>query len=687
MADERLQACLKAWQAINLTALQPSLDAKGLEIVENQKDSLQTRKKLAEQTKEFKKIPDDAKIKEFKNLLKGYQSEIDAITRRSKTAENAFLDLYKMLAEAPDPALLLNAFSAYASQAGEVASMHQKNKQLSDELSHAQEQLTMLKKDEGGMVTLKSRLARYEAMLDEMVEQKVAEKEIEIKHAMDEKIRIYKETEYSLQRQVSQLKDQVTSLQTTHEVTQARLVDHSQKYDEEVAAKLGELEIVMVDLDRANLKIAQIERENNILRADLAEFRGENGDGAEWQDPVVMAKQIQSLETDLSRALENTDQQKNLSKALESDLQKRISEMERDLARKNLELAQYKTQLVMYDDYEEIKRELEVIKSIEFDGWEFKDAETTDGTQDSLENEGNTRKTLEQLLLSKNKKLEAELTSLRLELSTKSADLDSVSEELKQVTLEAEGHTKLIRRLEEDLSKVERFNGPSRSAAPTSPQRDGLSALVGGATLPPVVIPRQNTDNNEGSIVPILTSQRDRYRQRNIDLEEQLRSHVAMIADLRSELTRLKDDNAKLYERVRYAQTFKPGDGGGEDSYGSNRRGRGGPSHTALEMTGQQPDITTRYRAAYETSLDPFAQFHTSERARRVRDLNPADRAAFVFTRMILSHRGMRWGFVCYCVFLHLLVWWITFGGTLSKIEPGPAPLSPPGTAWKPTAI
>jgi hypothetical protein len=38
-----------------------------------------------------------------------YQSEIDNLTRRSKVAENAFLSVYKLLAEAPDPYPLLDA--------------------------------------------------------------------------------------------------------------------------------------------------------------------------------------------------------------------------------------------------------------------------------------------------------------------------------------------------------------------------------------------------------------------------------------------------------------------------------------------------------------------------------------------------------------------------------------------------
>ena len=41
--------------------------------------------------------------------MTAYQTEIDSLTKRSKTAENAFLNVYKVLAEAPDPYPLLEA--------------------------------------------------------------------------------------------------------------------------------------------------------------------------------------------------------------------------------------------------------------------------------------------------------------------------------------------------------------------------------------------------------------------------------------------------------------------------------------------------------------------------------------------------------------------------------------------------
>lgn len=78
----------RSLQDINLSELQKILDAQGIELVENQKESVVGRKALADRTKgtlcegalsgyaltrrcvEFKKIPDEEKVNAFKGLLK-----------------------------------------------------------------------------------------------------------------------------------------------------------------------------------------------------------------------------------------------------------------------------------------------------------------------------------------------------------------------------------------------------------------------------------------------------------------------------------------------------------------------------------------------------------------------------------------------------------------------------------------
>lgn len=85
---QRAKPLISFLSDINLAELQKTLDTQGIEIVDNQKESLVGRKALAERTKgaqgfyslwnadllgslaEFKKIPDDEKLTAWKGLLK-----------------------------------------------------------------------------------------------------------------------------------------------------------------------------------------------------------------------------------------------------------------------------------------------------------------------------------------------------------------------------------------------------------------------------------------------------------------------------------------------------------------------------------------------------------------------------------------------------------------------------------------
>ena len=52
---------------------------------------------------DFKKASADDKLNLFNSLLRGYQEEVDNLTKRAKFGENAFLNIYQKLYEAPDP--------------------------------------------------------------------------------------------------------------------------------------------------------------------------------------------------------------------------------------------------------------------------------------------------------------------------------------------------------------------------------------------------------------------------------------------------------------------------------------------------------------------------------------------------------------------------------------------------------
>jgi homeobox protein cut-like len=106
------------------------------------------------------------------------------------------------------------------------------------------------------------------------------------------------------------------------------------------------------------------------------------------------------------------------------------------------------------------------------------------------------------------------------------------------------------------------------------------------------------TSAAETSILPIVTSQRDRFRARNAELEDELRRQFQTMAGLRGEVKTLQADNLKLYEKVRYMQSYREG------AAPSARALTGGAS-----VLDGRADALGRYGAQYEESMNPFNAF------------------------------------------------------------------------------
>ncbi len=137
------------------------------------------------------------------------------------------------------------------------------------------------------------------------------------------------------------------------------------------------------------------------------------------------------------------------------------------------------------------------------------------------------------ILKTRNKKLENDNIQLRAKLSSSETLLNDAQQELvKQRALVEELQTSL-KHLEEDLSK-----GDSRSG--TKP----ASGTVGNVSEP------------DEKMLQIVTNQRDRFKVRMNDLEAENKQFQHHLQSKDTELSAMKQDNIKLYEKIRYLQSY-----------------------------------------------------------------------------------------------------------------------------------
>lgn len=245
---------------------------------------------------------------------------------------------------------------------------------------------------------------------------------------------------------------------------------------------------------------------------------------------------------------------------------------------------------------------------------------------------------LENLLVSKNRRLLEDLTKLRVAHDELTTQHNRSQEAVQSVQDELDRLRQLNERLEGDLMSVNKEHEKSDKGA-------GLAGLdIGGKgerTSSPF-------PNNDASILPIVTSQRDRFRQRNAELEEELRKQFETISDLRTEIKSLQADNLKLYEKVRYMQSYRDPTG---SSANMPLSGYNTPGSSASMLNGalrSREDEIGKYKDKYDESLNPFEAFKGREAQRAIQALNPLERATFALTRAIVGNKRARSMFIMY---------------------------------------
>jgi homeobox protein cut-like len=503
------------------------------EIKALQLKSVQNRKELATNTKSFKKLSDDeSKLKEFKTLLKQYQSEIDSLTNRCTVSENFILKV---------------------------------------------NEVSELKKD--------NEVSREEEAIKEKEKDDLLSKELDLKEERINQLLIRND------ELLSELKKSKTK----------KVEDDSDNTNE---AKLNQLEFENIQLMN---KLDQLEQLNK-----AANYKVNS-----------VTKSLQSL----------TDKNEKLNQSL-----KRVK------------------------DYDELKNELNTLRIISFgtnnndnknsfddsDSDDEADEDPVKGTQVEKPNDNQ----LDEILISRNKKLNDELIKYRSIQDEFENKIKSLEKKLNESTATIDKLTKSNTDLENELNHIDvsnrnKFDTVSmissytrKSSHPSGSRRlSPASSIAGG-----VIEEEQDSNNhNSSSVLPIITSQRDRFRSRNIELESQLKKQTITINELKLEISKLKKNNTELFERTRYLSSFQRGPVNRLNNNNSNNNNSSSITENQLENN-------------YEESLHPLTKFRQHEQERIASKLSPLERIFLSFAKAILANKTSRMLFLIYCFGLHCLI-------------------------------
>ncbi|KAF3813987.1 hypothetical protein GH733_018019 [Mirounga leonina] len=351
--------------------------------------------------------------KQVAPLLKSFQGEIDALSKRSKEAEAAFLNVYKRLIDVPDPVPALDLGQQLQLKVQRLHDIETENQKLRETLEEYNKEFAEVKNQEVTIKALKEKIREYEQTLKNQAETIALEKEQKLQNDFAEKERKLQETQMSTTSKLEEAEHKVQSLQTALEKTRTELFDLKTKYDEEITAKADEIEMIMTDLERANQRAEVAQREAETLREQLSSANHSLQLASQIQKAPDVEQAIEVLtrsslevelaakEREIAQLVEDVQRlQASLTKLRENSASQ-ISQLEQQLSAKNSTLKQLEEKLKGQADYEEVKKELNILKSMEFAPSEGS------GTQDAS-------KPLEVLLLEKNRSLQSENAALRI---------------------------------------------------------------------------------------------------------------------------------------------------------------------------------------------------------------------------------------------------------------------------------
>ncbi|XP_038054722.1 homeobox protein cut-like 1 [Patiria miniata] len=258
--------------------------------------------------------------------------------------------------------------------------------------------------------------------MESAAQSRAREKEKELQREFQDKERQLKETQLTVATKLGEAELKIQTLQNALDASQSELFDLRAKFEEQAAAKSDEVDMLMTDLERTNQRQSASEKELETLRAQLASATQALQQAEQMQKAPSVEQAIDILtrsslevelsakEKEISQLVEDVQRLQATNTKLRDGSTSQIHKLEEQVSQKNATIQKLEEQMRSRSDYDEIKRELSVLKSIEFS------THGSDVSESGEQTDGGTAtpKSLEMLLLEKNRALQSENTTLKV---------------------------------------------------------------------------------------------------------------------------------------------------------------------------------------------------------------------------------------------------------------------------------
>jgi len=645
----KLQSLTELWQEFNLTGTQKLLDELATEITTKQDESDVSRKQLIELIRTFKKSNSEETRLVVAPLLKSFQNEIDMLSKRSKSAEKAFFDIYKKFCDIADPVPTLEYCMENMKNLQRLQDLEIENNQLRETMGDFNKEITDYKERTKNLEDVEEKLKTQEESMEETIDKRIKSREEDIINAFNDKMKNFEEEKERSESKLVDSELKQKQLQILLDESQSELFELKSRQEAKRNALSDEMDLMMTDLDRANQRAVTAEKEVINLQEKISELKDvmnkdqDNEEVLHDEEASELKLQLHAKEKEVVQLVE--DMQKANKNIQDSELkyEKKMTGLEKSLADAEKAREELQLKLSKQSDYDSVKKDLSILKTLEF-------------PSHSLDQDDS--RPLEVLILERSKSLQSDNSMLRQDKERLVRELSDNKEELSEAQLKVEKQTLLISQLEEHVEQLQTISTPYREEAEGRSSSDMLAEALKIDTVeevferdatrsPPMgsITPASpssfySPSDSSSTLLPIVQAQRERFRLRNEELETSNLEQQHQLGTLTNQVQNLQQDNVKLYEKIRFLQAC-----------GGNMRKQG---DTVVP-------VETRYQGEYEQKLDPFQSFSQAERKRKYGQLSVIEKVILSLIRFMVSNKTVRLMVTFYSILLHGLVFAVLY--------------------------
>ena len=278
------------------------------------------------------------------------------------------------------------------------------------------------------------------------------------------------------------------------------------------------MELLLEDVEKANQKSDMYEREVEQLKQQLTNIRSSESsvdnskENEEYEQRLEEAdKKVSSKEYEIQHLVKKVEKLTNDVETKEYTFAARIDMLESQNRDYSHEINELQTKYQKQHDYDNIKRDLSILRSLE-----------GDTNIDDIRNvDGENKKPVEVLILERSKALQSENTSLRMDKERIATALDKVNNELSSKCSEYEKQTNLVKELEIHVERLQQITTSShrgeadggRSSTDILKELDLLGGSAGHSSKTSSVVLVDEYESNEAPQVSQMNSKEQEHVQ------------------------------------------------------------------------------------------------------------------------------------------------------------------------------